>query len=69
MYDRFAKLVTKFVQSLMMGSFHMRRVQVPFPADNSNKEGPVSVFLSPDYDTNKDKCIIIIQGTGKVEAG
>jgi len=53
----------------MVENFNMKKIMVPFEEDNKGKKGPVSVFLSADYNTNKDKCVIIIQGTGKVEAG
>ena len=53
----------------MVENFNMKKIMVPFAADNKGEEGPVSIFLSADYDTNKDKCMVIIQGTGKIEAG
>ena len=47
----------------------MKKIFIPLEIDNENNEGPVPVFITPDYDTNKEKCLIIIQGTGDIRAG
>jgi len=42
--------------------------EVWLPADDST--GPkANIFLSQDFYTNKNKCLVLIQGTGAVRAG
>lgn len=47
----------------------MERLYVPFACHNNGIDGPVSIFISSDYNHNKEKCLILIQGTGQIQAG
>ena len=56
----------------------MRSLMVPSAEDNNGIEGCVNIYLSSkgldnphldDFDSNINKCIFLIQGTGDIRAG
>ena len=51
----------------MKTRYNMNEVWV---GDKSDPDGPkVNIFLSDDFYTNKNHCLVLIQGTGKCRAG
>ena len=53
----------------MVNRLDMKMVLIPSAKDNGGKVGPIQIYSSLDFCTNKDKCLVIIQGSGKVRAG
>jgi len=44
----------------------MQEVWLPTPSPNGAK---CNIFISDDFYTNLDRCLLLIQGTGAVRAG
>lgn len=44
----------------------MQEVWLPTPVPNGPKS---NIFISADFYTNTDRCLLLIQGTGAVRAG
>lgn len=43
---------------------------LPLPEDCEKNEKPANnIFVSKDFETNQNKCLVLIQGTGPVRAG
>jgi len=51
----------------MKTDFKMQEVWLPVTAKPSEPKS--NVFISSDFYTNKERCLILIQGTGSVRAG
>jgi hypothetical protein len=50
----------------MKKQYGMQEVWLPTPIENGPKS---NIFVSSDFYTNTDRCLVLIQGTGAVRAG
>jgi len=67
-YDLLGDLIVPYIQQRMMNEFGMEEVQLPIECElpahmRSN------IFMTPDALTNKDKLMLLIQGSGAVRPG
>lgn len=58
--------MTGAIQQIMKEKYGMQEVWLPTPIVNGPKS---NIFVSHDFHTNTDRCLVLIQGTGAVRAG
>lgn len=65
-YELLGDVILSYVQEVMRVKYLQKEVLIPeMPA-----EGPkCNIFLSQDFFTNSDRCLLLIQGAGAVRAG
>lgn len=69
-YQILASHLTAFIQMRLERQFGLVQKLVPFKRDLTDEHSArAPVFVSPDWKTNGDKALILIQGTGSVRAG
>ena len=64
-FEEIGELVQGWVRQTMRESFGMKELWI-----GGSENGPkCNIYVSDDFETNKDRCLILIQGTGAVRAG
>lgn len=63
-YNLLGEWVAKVVQDKMVNELGLKEVWIP-----EGEENQCNIFVSNDWEENKDKGLIIIQGAGQVRAG
>jgi len=66
-FEALGELVIGAIQQIMKTDFKMQEIWLPETADALAPK--VNVFVSDDFLTNTERCLILIQGTGSVRAG
>eukprot|EP00656_Telonema_subtile_P048577 TRINITY_DN5820_c0_g1_i1.p1 TRINITY_DN5820_c0_g1~~TRINITY_DN5820_c0_g1_i1.p1 ORF type:complete len:286 (-),score=52.76 TRINITY_DN5820_c0_g1_i1:325-1182(-) len=70
-YDQLSDCVLTYVQDALLVSPEcgLQKMEVP-PPEGADEDCPRSfVYCSADFETNTDKLLVLIQGTGRVRAG
>lgn len=65
-FEQLGELVIGSVQQMMKENYHMEEVWLP---ESDKPVAKCNIFISDDFYSNTDRCLILIQGTGAVRAG
>lgn len=65
-FEELGEIVIGAIQQIMKTDFKMKEIWLP---DSPTIQAKCNVFVSDDFYTNKERCLILIQGTGSVRAG
>lgn len=69
-YDLLGDLIVPYIQNKMITEFGMKQVFLPEDGrEDSQNHLKNNIFMTPDVFTNKDKLMLLIQGSGAVRAG
>ena len=68
-YDKLGDLLCDWIQALMMDKFKLQKVMVPLSKHLNEGKAQAPIFVSEDFETNTEKALILIQGTGDVRSG
>jgi hypothetical protein len=76
-YEKVSKYVLSYVKLILLKELNLQCYWVPKKGrilknvNYGKKEDypQADIYVSPDFTTNKDKLLILIQGTGSVRAG
>lgn len=68
-YDKLGDLLCDWIQALMVEKFNMSVVMVPFKEDLTKGAAQAPIFKSHDWETNTERALVLIQGTGDVRSG
>ena len=66
-FEELGEQVIGAIQQIMKRDFQMQELWLPETAKPT--EPKCNVFVSKDFFTNTERCLILIQGTGSVRAG
>lgn len=65
-YELLGDVILSYVQEVMRVKYRQREIWIP----ENGKEGPkCNIFVSEDFETNQNRCLLLIQGAGAVRAG
>lgn len=68
-YDLLGDVLCDWVQAYMVDHYNMKKLKVPFKEETAKGKGRAPIFKSEDWETNSERALILIQGTGDVRAG
>ncbi|CAI2375049.1 unnamed protein product [Moneuplotes crassus] len=68
-FDLLAQLMCDWVQGYMMAQQNLNKVMVPFDYEVEIDFAQAPIFISDDWETNTERALVLIQGTGEVRAG
>lgn len=68
-YDKLGDVLCEWIQALMMDKYGLQKVHVPFKKDLTEGYAQAPIFVSKDWETNSDRALVLIQGTGDVRSG
>jgi len=68
-YDLLGDLIIPYIQQRMINQFKMKEVFLPIDDDSVPNHLKNNIFMTEDALTNKDKLMLLIQGSGAVRAG
>lgn len=68
-YDKLGDFLCDWIQGLMVDKFKMRKIHVPFEKDLTEGAAQTPIFISEDWETNTERALVLIQGTGDVRSG
>jgi len=65
-YELLGDVILSYVQEVMRVKYRQREIWIP----ENVQDGPkCNIFVSEDFETNRERCLLLIQGAGAVRAG
>ena len=65
-YELLGDVILSYIQEVLKVKYHLQELWIP-------EEGPegrqCNIFISPDFEQNTERCLLLIQGAGAVRAG
>lgn len=68
-YDKLGDKLCDWVQAFMMDKLKLNKVMIPFKEELSEGAAQAPIFVSEDWETNTERALVLIQGTGDVRSG
>jgi len=68
-YDKLGDYLCDWIQGYMEKELDMTKVMVPFEKELTEGRAQAPIFISKDWETNQQRALVLIQGTGDVRSG
>ena len=68
-YDKLGDFLCDWIQGYMQEEQKMKKVMIPHKEELQEGYAQAPIFISEDWETNKNRALVLIQGTGDVRSG